>query len=157
MWRLDSSFGFASYVILIWKSAVGGWLKEMGMDEWSNFLFVSDQMIGRSSYIYRACLVVVFKNRFLFLKTKRHQKRVWERDDFCFLCFLCSREASFQRKKEVVLVVFFTVQGRVVLCVFFSCFFVFPYMWFLLQQHEMKVMEDEDGSHVGLPWWSWHE
>ena len=72
MWRLDSSFGFASYVILIWKSTVGGWLKEMGMDEWSNFLFVSDQMIGRSNYIYRVCLVVVFKNHFLFLKTKRH-------------------------------------------------------------------------------------
>ena len=48
------------------------------------------------------------------------------------------------------------VQGRAVLR-FLLLFFVFPYMWFLLQQHEMKVTEDEDGSHVGWPWWSWRE
>ena len=33
MWRLDSSFGFASYVILIWKNTVGGlknWDARMG-------------------------------------------------------------------------------------------------------------------------------
>ena len=56
----------------------------------------------------------------------------------CFGCFLhCSRKSCS-------------------LC-FLLMFFVFPYMWFLLQQQEVKVMEDEDGSHVGWLWWYWHE
>ena len=68
---------------------------------------------------------------------------------FVFGVFCVLERPIFREQKKVVLVVFFTIQGRVVLRVIFFYFFLFPYMWFLLQRQEMKVMEDEDGSHVG--------
>ena len=57
---------------------------------------------------------------------------------FVFSVFHVLERPLFKEQKKVVLIVFFTVQGRVVLRVLFSCFFVFPFMWFLLQQQEMK-------------------
>ena len=57
---------------------------------------------------------------------------------FVFGVFRVLERPLFREPKKVVLVVFFTVQGRVVLLVLFSCFFVFPYIWFLIQQQEMK-------------------
>ena len=83
----------------------------------------------------RACLVSIFKNYFLFLK--KNTKNVFGKvGDFCFLCFLCSQKASSRRtkKKYIYFDCFFTIQKRVVLCVFFSCFLCFPHMashpWF---------------------------
>ena len=70
----------------------------------------------------------------------------------------CVLERPLFREKKKLFWLFSSLFKEELFSVFSSfVFFVFPYMWFLLQQHEMKVMEDEDGSHVGLPWWSWHE
>ena len=76
---------------------------------------------------------------FVLKNKKQYSKRVWEKGWFLFLVFSMFLRGLFSKnKKKVVLIVFFTVQGRVVLRVLFSCFFVFPFMWFLLQQQEMK-------------------
>ena len=66
---------------------------------------------------------------------------------FVFGVFRVLVRPLFIKLKKVVLVVFFTVQGRVVLRVLFSCFFVFLYMWFLLQQQEMN---DERMKNVAM-------
>ena len=45
-------------------------------------------------------MVVVFKNYFMFLKTKNIENVFGKEDDFCFWCFPCSQETSFQITKK---------------------------------------------------------
>ena len=107
-------------------------------------------------------MVVVFKNYFMFLKTKNIENVFGKGDDFCFWCFPCSQETFFQRtKKKVVLVVFFTVQGRVVLHVFFSYFLCFPTCGFSSSSTKWRswrmkmaaMLADHDG--LGMSEWLW--
>ena len=99
---------------------------------------------------------------FVLKNKKQYSKRVWEKGWFLFLVFSMFLRGLFSKnKKKVVLIVFFTVQGRVVLRVLFSCFFVFPFMWFLLQQQEMKdermkmVAMLANYGGLGMSEWLW--
>ena len=106
----------------------------------------------------RACLVAVFKNCFLFLKTKNTENVFGKGGDFCF----CVRERPlFREQKKVVSVVFFTFQGRVVLRVFFSCFLCFPTCGFSFSSKKWRSWRMKmvamlvDYGGLGMSEWLW--
>ena len=80
---------------------------------------------------------------------------------FVFGVFCVLERPLFREQKKVVLVVFFTVQGIILLRVFFSCFLCFPTCGFSfsnkkwrLWRMKMTTMLDDYGG-LGMSEWLW--
>ena len=108
---------------------------------------------------YRVYLVVVFKNCFMFLKTKKIENVFGKGGDFCFWCFPCSRKASFQRTKKKTFWLFSSLLKEELFSLFSSPVFCVSLHVFLLQQQEMKRMQMAamlaDYGGVGVSEWLW--
>ena len=85
----------------------------------------------------RACLVVVFKNCFLFLKTTNTKNLFDRRNCFCFSYSPCSQNDTFERtkKKYVIFPIFLLFREQkkrykriVVLRVFLISVLTFPFL-----------------------------
>ena len=93
-----------------------------------------------------------FQELFSVTENKKHWKRAWERGWFCFWCFLCSREASFQRTKK-------SCFGCFLHCSRLSCSSCFLLLVFCVSLHAASPSAARNRGWRWQPWlwWSWRE
>ena len=87
-----------------------------------------------------------FQELFSVTENKKHWKRVWERGDFCFWCFPCSQEASFQRTKK-------SCFGCFLHCSRLSCSPCFLLLVFCVSLHAASPSATRNGGWRWQPCW----
>ena len=79
--------------------------------------FWNEVCMTRYEY-FRACLVHVLKNCFLFLKTKKHKKLAWGRGCVFIFCVFRILKNNFFKNNKKMFHCFFTVQNINFFCMF---------------------------------------